>query len=57
VAIERDGTFRQAPAPAGPGPSTLGEDFNYAYDIQTSARHAVLGWVAGDGSVRVSELS
>lgn len=57
VAIERDGTFRQAPAPAGPGPSTLGEDFNYAYDIQTSARHAVLGWVASDGSVRVSELS
>lgn len=56
VAIERDGVFRPAPAPPGPGPSGLGEDFAYAYDLQAAGTHAVLAWVAADGSVRVSEL-
>jgi hypothetical protein len=56
VAIERDGRFRHAPAPRRPGPAMhLGEDFNYAYDLATSGNHAVLTWVAADGSIRVSE--
>jgi hypothetical protein len=57
VAIERDGTFHHAPAPAGDGPTTDGEDFNYAYDLEAAGTHAVLAWVARDGAVRVSELS
>jgi hypothetical protein len=57
VAIERDGRFRHAPTPSGPGPAIhLGEDFNYAYDLATSGDHAVLAWIAADGSVRLSEL-
>ena len=55
VAVEQGGTFRPAAAPAGPGPSTLGEDFSYAYDLEASGAHAVLAWVASDGSIRVSE--
>ena len=57
VAIERGGIFHRAVAPAGRGPSTLGEDFSYAYDLQAAGTHAVLAWVASDGSIRVSELS
>jgi hypothetical protein len=34
----------------------LGEDFNYAYDLAAGGNHAVLTWIAADGSVRVSEL-
>jgi hypothetical protein len=57
VAIEGDGIFHRAAPPAGRGPSTLGEDFSYAYDLQAAGTHAVLAWVASDGSIRVSELS
>ncbi len=56
VAIETAGTFHPIPGPSGPGPSTLGEDFNLAYDLETNGAHAVLAWGAGDGSIRVSEL-
>ena len=45
-------------APSGPGPQQyLGEDFSYAYDLETAGDHAVLAWIAADGSVRLSELS
>jgi hypothetical protein len=58
VAIERDGRFAAAPVPSGPGPERhLGEDFHYAYDLATNRGHAVLTWIAADGSIRVSELS
>ncbi len=56
VAIEVNGRFRRVAAPRGLGPSRLGEDFSYAYDLETNGTHAVLAWSAGDGSVRVSEL-
>ncbi len=56
AAIETTGTFHPIPGPSGLGPSTLGEDFNLAYDLETNGAHAVLAWGAGDGSIRVSEL-
>lgn len=56
TAIETDGTFHRAPAPAGLGPSRLGEDFNFNRDIETNGSRAVMAWTARDGSVRVSEL-
>jgi hypothetical protein len=57
VAIESNGRFRRAATPHGPGPEHyLGEDFNYASDLATGGDHAVLTWIAADGSVRVSEL-
>ena len=57
VAIERDGRFRRVPAPRGPGPKLhLGEDFNFAYDLAAGGEHAVLAWVAADGSIRLAEL-
>src|SRR5262249_9594845 len=58
VAIERDGVFHHAPAPGGPGPAMhVGEDFEYPYGLASAGNHAVLAWVAADGSVRLSELS
>ena len=57
VAIERDGSFRRAPAPSGPGPKMhLGEDFNYAYHLATAGDHAVLAWISADGAIRLSQL-
>jgi hypothetical protein len=56
IAIERAGRFRAAPMPAGRGPSTLGEDFNYNHDLATSSRYAVLAWTSADGAIRVAEL-
>ena len=57
VAIERNGTFRHAAAPSGPGPEMgLGEDALNAFDLATHGSRAVLAWIAPDGSVRVSEL-
>lgn len=57
VAVETDGRFRRVSAPRGPGPSGYGEDFNYAYDVQSAGRHAVLAWVSRDGAIRLSERS
>jgi hypothetical protein len=54
VAIERNGRFRAAAAPSGPGPAF--RDAHYAYDLATSGNHAVLTWIAADGSVRISHL-
>lgn len=54
VSIERDGRFRRAPAPVGPGPSGVGEDFHFNRDLATRARYAVLAWTARDASVRIS---
>jgi hypothetical protein len=56
VALETTGVFHRIAGPRGPGPTRLGEDFNYAYDVQAAGPYAVLTWVAADGSVRVSEL-
>jgi hypothetical protein len=57
VAIELDGRFHAVPAPHGPGPAVhLGEDFNYAYDLETNGDSAVLAWIAPDGSVRLSQV-
>ena len=58
MAIERTKRFTAAPVPSGPGPDTgLGEDFHHAFDLAANGTHAVLTWVAADGSIRVSELS
>ena len=58
MAIERKKRFTAAPVPSGPGPDTgLGEDFHHAFDLAANGTHAVLTWVAADGSIRVSELS
>lgn len=54
LSIERGGSLRRAPAPSGPGPSHVGEDFNYNHDMATRGRHVVLCWTALDGSVRAS---
>jgi hypothetical protein len=53
VALERDGRFTKAKAPAG-GPSSIGEDFAYNRDMATRGRYIVLTWTAKDGSVRAS---
>lgn len=54
IAIERDGRFQSAAAPSGPGPAF--RDAHGAYDLATSGNHAVLAWIAADGSVRISQL-
>jgi hypothetical protein len=54
VSIERGGVFRSAPAPAGRGPSRVGEDFNYNHDMAAAGRHVALVWTAQDGSIRAS---
>ncbi|MEA2220004.1 MAG: hypothetical protein QOJ35_2630 [Solirubrobacteraceae bacterium] len=54
VSVERDGRFERAQVPAGPGPSMVGEDFNYSHDMAADGRYVVLAWTALDGSVRAS---
>ncbi len=54
VSVERDGRFKRAEAPAGPGPSNVGEDFHYSHDMAANGRYVVLTWTALDGSVRAS---
>jgi hypothetical protein len=54
VSVEQDGRFQRAEAPAGPGPSNVGEDFNYSHDMAADGRYVVLTWTALDGSVRAS---
>lgn len=54
VSVERNGTFKRAEAPAGRGPSLVGEDFNYSHDMAANGRYVVLTWTALDGSVRAS---
>jgi len=54
VSIERGGTFRRAPAPDGPGPSTVSQDFHPNRDMVTNGRYVVLCWTALDGSIRAA---
>jgi hypothetical protein len=56
AALETNGRFHRIAGPTGPGPTTIGEDFNYNRGFQTAGAYAVLTWIAADGSVRVSEL-
>jgi hypothetical protein len=54
VAVERNGTFTKVAAPAGRGPSKVGEDFVYSRGVATAGRYAALIWTAVDGTIRVS---
>jgi hypothetical protein len=53
VAVERGGTFRPAPAPAG-GPSNVGEDFLRNRSLATAGQFAAVVWTARDGGIRAS---
>lgn len=54
VSISSGPRFNRVSAPSGPGPSNVGEDFNYNHDMAVAGGSVVLAWTAKDASIRFS---